>query len=80
MPKTLLFSTIFKFLSKKNNMKAKTFLLAIFGLVISFALYAQTSDAEADAMANLLGVQKKEIIMKLVLCLRKGFCHLVEAL
>ena len=47
-------------------MKAKTFLLAIFGLLISFAIYAQTSDAEADAMANLLGVQKKEIIMKLI--------------
>ena len=29
-------------------------------------MYAQTSDAEAEAMANLLGVQKKEIIMKLV--------------
>ena len=47
-------------------MKPKTFLLAIFGLLISFAMYAQTSDAEAEAMANLLGVQKKEIIMKLV--------------
>jgi hypothetical protein len=47
-------------------MKAKTTSLAIFSLLISFAMYAQTSDAEAEAMANLLGVQKKEIIMKLV--------------
>src|SRR6476659_4223620 len=47
-------------------MKAKTTFLAIFCLLTSFAMYAQTSDAEADAMANLLGVQKKEIIMKLI--------------
>ena len=47
-------------------MKAKTTSLAILCLLASFAMYAQTSDAEAEAMANLLGVQKKEIIMKLV--------------
>ena len=47
-------------------MKAKTTSLAIICLLTSFAVYAQTSDAEAEAMANLLGVQKKEIIMKLV--------------
>ncbi len=47
-------------------MKAKTTSLAILCLLTSFAMYAQTSDAEAEAMANLLGVQKKEIIMKLV--------------
>jgi hypothetical protein len=47
-------------------MKAKTTALAIFCLVTSGAIYAQMSDAEADAKANLLGVQKKEIIMKLV--------------
>ena len=47
-------------------MKAKTTSLAIFCLLTSFAIYAQTSDAEAEAMANLLGVQKKEIITKLV--------------
>src|SRR5689334_5798184 len=28
--------------------------------------YAQTSDAEAEAVVNLLGVQKKELISKLV--------------
>jgi hypothetical protein len=32
----------------------------------AFSTYAQTSDAEAAAMANLLGVQKKEAIAKLV--------------
>ncbi len=32
----------------------------------SFATYAQTSDAEAEAMINLLGVQKKEAVAKLV--------------
>jgi len=47
-------------------MNAKTTCLAIFCVLTSFAMYAQTSDAEAEAMANLLGVQKKEIITKLV--------------
>ena len=35
-------------------------------LLVAFTASAQTSDAEAEAVANLLGVQKKEIIMKLV--------------
>src|SRR5690348_3179527 len=43
----------------------KLSLLAIF-LYISSSVIAQTSDAEADAMINLLGVQKKEAIGKLV--------------
>src|SRR5215470_8323208 len=47
-------------------MKAKTTLLAICSVFASFALHAQMSEAEAEATANLLGVQKKEIIMKLV--------------
>jgi hypothetical protein len=47
-------------------MKAKITSIAIFSMLISFAAYAQMSDAEAEATANLLGVQKKEIIMKLV--------------
>jgi hypothetical protein len=47
-------------------MKAKTTSLAIICLLSSFAMYAQMSDAEAEAMANLLAVQKKEVIMKLV--------------
>src|SRR3954454_7431743 len=41
-------------------------LLILVCIVCSFELYAQTSDAEADAMANLMGVQKKEAIAKLV--------------
>jgi hypothetical protein len=44
----------------------KLLLLAVFSLYITGSLYAQTSDAEADAMANLLGVQKKEAISKMV--------------
>jgi len=46
--------------------KVKIFLLAacsVFGMV---TVFAQTSDAEADAVVNLLGVQKREIIAKLV--------------
>ena len=44
----------------------KTILLTVFcGMAIS-GTYAQTSDAEAEAIANLLGVQKKEAISKLV--------------
>jgi len=35
-------------------------------MMITFSLYAQSSNAEAEAMANLLGVQKKEIVMKLI--------------
>src|SRR5438045_952595 len=44
----------------------KKLLLAVVGLVSFFMVYAQTSDAEAEAMINLLGVQKKEAIAKLV--------------
>jgi hypothetical protein len=47
-------------------MKAKTTALAILCILTSFAVYAQMSDAEAEATANLLGVQKKDIIMKLI--------------
>ena len=47
-------------------MKSKTISFAIFCLLTSFATYAQMSDAEAEATANLLGVQKKEVFMKLV--------------
>jgi len=47
-------------------MKSKFLLISILLLPITFSVYAQTSDAEAEAMANLLGVQKKEIMMKLV--------------
>jgi len=47
-------------------MKTKFIPFVALSMFMSFALSAQTSDAEAEAMAKLLGVQKKEIIMKLV--------------
>src|SRR5688572_14151640 len=46
-------------------MKIKNFLLAIL-IVCTTSAFAQTSDAEADAMINLLGVQKREAIAQLV--------------
>jgi hypothetical protein len=60
------FSVIFDFLQTKNNMKSKFILLSILFMPIALSVYAQTSDAEAEAMANLLGVQKREAVMKLV--------------
>ena len=45
-------------------MKNLLFLFVFTGTV--FTSYAQTSDAEADAIVNLLGVQKREAIAKLV--------------
>jgi len=47
-------------------MKTKGILLVLFGFSITLGAYAQTSDAEADALINLLGVQKREAISKLV--------------
>jgi hypothetical protein len=44
----------------------KTILIAAFFIVVVSGAHAQTSDAEADAIINLLGVQKKEAISKLV--------------
>jgi hypothetical protein len=46
--------------------KMKSLFVAIFCTYASVATYAQTSDAEAEAIVNLLGVQKKEAISKLV--------------
>src|SRR5215203_5720758 len=43
----------------------KTFFL-VFCTTFTLATYAQTSDAEAEAIINLLGIQKKEAISKLV--------------
>ena len=43
----------------------KFFLLVVCSISV-LVMYAQTSDAEADAIVNLLGVQKKEAISKLV--------------
>ena len=47
-------------------MKIKIILLASFFAGTAYTTYAQTSDAEADAIINLLGVQKKEAVSKLV--------------
>jgi len=44
----------------------KKILFAVFCLTATIGAYAQTSDAEAEAIVNLLGVQKKEVIAKLV--------------
>src|SRR5580765_8968836 len=47
-------------------MNLKFAFLTAFCLGTIFEATAQTSDAEADAIVNLLGVQKKEAISKLV--------------
>ncbi|MCU7548198.1 hypothetical protein OCK74_03690 [Chitinophagaceae bacterium LB-8] len=44
----------------------RTIFMAIACMYVSISCYAQISDAEADAVANLLGVQKKQAIAKLV--------------
>ena len=47
-------------------MQVKFGLLALLCVLGPLTLFAQTSDAEADAVINLLGVQKREAIAKLV--------------
>ena len=47
-------------------MKPKITLLVMVFTGVTFAASAQTSDAEAEAIVNLLGVQKREAIAKLV--------------
>jgi hypothetical protein len=47
-------------------MKTKTLLVTILCGLYSFTVCAQTSDAEAEALINLLGVQKKEAVAQLV--------------
>ena len=54
------------FLRKTNHMKNAITLMILACICGSFGGYAQSSDAEADAVVNLLGVQKREIIAKLV--------------
>ena len=44
----------------------KSILLGAIFTCAAFVTYSQTSDAEAEAIVNLLGVQKKEAIAKLV--------------
>ena len=45
----------------------KVFLFISFFVALSMSSSAQTTDAEAEAIINLLGVQKKEAIARLVL-------------
>ena len=47
-------------------MKIRTSIIAIVTMCVSFTVTAQTSDAEADAIINLLGVKKREAISRLV--------------
>jgi len=44
----------------------KSLLLGIFCICSAASTYGQTSDAEVDAVVNLLAVQKKEAISKMV--------------
>jgi hypothetical protein len=44
----------------------RKYLMLVPILFFAFDLFAQTSDAEAEAIINLLGVQKREVIAKLV--------------
>jgi hypothetical protein len=47
-------------------MKIKFLLATVIAVSSTFVVYSQTSDAEAEAIVNLLGVQKKEAIARLV--------------
>lgn len=47
-------------------MKIKKLILAMLCMSTALISFAQTSDAEAEAIVNLLGVQKKEAVSKLV--------------
>jgi hypothetical protein len=47
-------------------MKIKNLLFVLFCIGTALSSFAQTSDAEAEAIVNLLGVQKKEAIARLV--------------
>jgi hypothetical protein len=47
-------------------MKIKNFPIVLLCMCTTWTSMAQTSDAEAEAIVNLLGVQKKEAISKLV--------------
>ena len=47
-------------------MKNQMTLIIAFCICASFTTKGQTSDAEADAIVNLLGVQKREVIGRLV--------------
>ena len=47
-------------------MNIKILSIALFCMSMTLTSFSQTSDAEAEALINLLGVQKKEAIAKLV--------------
>ena len=47
-------------------MKMQTILATVTAVFATTFVFAQTSDAEAEALVNLLGVQKREAIAKLV--------------
>ena len=52
-------------------MKLVLCITAMLIMLGSKAVYAQTSDAEAEAIVNLLGVQKKEAMRQLVMVSKK---------
>ena len=52
-------------------MKISIYLATIVLACVCATAYAQTSDAEADAIVNLLGVQKKDAIRQLVFVTKK---------
>ena len=54
------------FFVKETYMKSKIVLLTVCVACTTFAANSQTSDAEAEAIINLLGVQKREAVAKLV--------------
>jgi hypothetical protein len=54
------------FLQKITDMNVKISLLLLVAGIGPWVASAQTSDAEAEAVVNLLGVQKKEVISRLV--------------
>ena len=59
-------------------MKTKLIPFVILSMIISFTVSAQTSDAEAEAMANLLGVQKKRSCFKTGHSEREGLSYVLE--
>jgi hypothetical protein len=54
------------YLQEKHTMKNKIMILAVVFTYSLTNINAQTSDAEAEAVINLLGVQKKEAISRMV--------------
>ena len=61
-----IFPALLIFLRKILQMKIRILLFAILCSLMSFVTEAQKSDAEAEAVANLLGIQKKEAVRRLI--------------